>query len=112
MLEISCVVDVKSNAPHQGIAEYADQQQHQSQTSEGVKYVDDSQIYDYDHQENETGRKQGSDRPQSRAAQHTVEDGYGGQNQYGRQGHEYYAYGGTEHGGHLHDDEDDDGEMW
>ena len=100
-----------TNAPLQGITDYAEQQQHPSQPP-GVTYVDDSQIYDYDHQENDPGRGQGSDRPQSRAAQHTAENGYMGQNQYGHQGNDYYAYGGAEHGGHLHDDDDDDGEMW
>lgn len=62
-----------------------------------MTYVDDSQLYDYDHQENDPGRRQGSDRPQSRAAQHAAENGYVGQNQYGHQGHDYY---------------DDDSEMW
>jgi hypothetical protein len=83
-----------------------------------VTYVDDSQIYDYEHQENDPGRRQGSDRPQSRAAQHTAENGYAAQNQYGLQEHDYYGYGATEHGSHPRDDDDDivddddDGDMW
>lgn len=76
-----------------------------------MAYVDDSQIYDYEHQENDPARRQGSDRPQSRASQHTAENGYLAQKQYGRQGHDYYSYGAMEHGSHL-DDDDDDNEMW
>lgn len=77
-----------------------------------MTYIDDSQIYDYDHQENEPTRRHGSDRPQSRTAQHTAENGYVAQNQYGRQGHDYYGYGAQEHGGHRNHDDEDDGEMW
>jgi hypothetical protein len=95
----------------QGISEYADhQQQSHIQPAEGVTYVDDSQIYDYDHQENDPSRQQGSDRPKSRASQHTGENGYAAQNQYVRQGHEYYPYGATDHGNHRDDDEESD--MW
>lgn len=96
----------------QGIAEYADQQQPQHQPSEGVTYVDDSQIYDYDHQEGDASHGPGSDRPQSRASQHTAENGYGTKNQYGRQGQDYYSYGQPTHGNHRDHDDDDEGEMW
>jgi hypothetical protein len=77
--------------------------------------VDDSQIYDYDHQENDHSHKQGVDRPQSRASQHSAENGYGiqntSQNQYGRQGQEeYYQYGHSERV--VHDEADEDDEMW
>jgi hypothetical protein len=94
---------------NQGIADYAgDQRQnHQSTRSESVNYVDDSQIY----AENQPATRQGSDRPQSRAS-HNTENGYGQQDQYGRQsqGHDYYPYG-SEHSTHRDDDDDDD-EMW
>ena len=88
----------------QGITQYAEPQ---NQTSEGVNYVDDSQIYDYDHQDEESSHGQGSHRPQSRASQHNTENGYSDQNQqYGRHGKEYYPYGHPE--GHDHGTEDDD----
>jgi len=72
--------------------------------------VDDSQIYDYDHQDEDTSHGQSSHRPQSRASQHNAENGYGDQNQpYGRQGNDYYLYGRSE----THDhEEDDDDDMW
>ncbi|KAF4630172.1 hypothetical protein G7Y89_g7969 [Cudoniella acicularis] len=85
---------------HQGIAQYAEPAQ--STPSEGVDYVDDSQIYDYDHHEDE------SNRPQSRASQHNSENGYGEQG-HNRQGKEYYPYGHSEPQSHGDEDED---EMW
>jgi len=86
-----------------GIAQYAEQTQEPSK-SEGVAYVDDSQIYDYDHQNEDQ-----SHRPQSRAAQHNYGDPYGDQNQqYGRQDNEYHnQYGRTDRSGR-----EDDEEMW
>jgi hypothetical protein len=93
---------------HQGITQYAEPQQ--PPQSEGVTYVDDSQIYDYDHQNEDPSRRQGSNRPQSRASQHNTENGYSDQNQqYGRHGKDYYSYGHTD----SHDQGDDeDDEMW
>jgi hypothetical protein len=88
---------------NQGIAQYAEPQ---NSKSEGVNYVDDSQIYDYDHQDDELSHGQSSHRPQSRASQHNTENGYGDQNQqYG-----HYAYGNSER--HDHGAEDDDDDMW
>ncbi|RDW85743.1 hypothetical protein BP5796_04068 [Coleophoma crateriformis] len=84
---------------HQGITQYAEPSSHKS---EGVDYVDDSQIYDHDHQEEDYSHGQGSGRPQSRAS-HNTENGYGDQNQHYRsQQNDYYSYGGQ------HDDDDDD----
>lgn len=71
--------------------------------------MDDSQIYDYDHQDDDNSQGQGSHRPQSRASQHNAENGYMDHNQqYGRQGNSYYQYG---HSDRL-DHEDDDDDMW
>lgn len=86
-----------------GIAQYAEQTP-QNSKSEGVPYVDDSQIYDYDHQNDDHGH-----RPQSRAAQHNYGDPYADQNQqYGRQDNEYHnQYGRTDRKNH-----EDDEEMW
>ncbi|RDL36568.1 Uncharacterized protein BP5553_05920 [Venustampulla echinocandica] len=86
---------------HQGITQYAESSH--GQPSEGVEYVDDSQIYDYDHEEDD------SNRPQSRASQHNSENGYGDQGQYNRQGKDYYQYGHSDRHGH---EEDRDDEMW
>lgn len=85
-----------------GIAQYAEQSQENSK-SEGVAYVDDSQIYDYDHQNEDQGH-----RPQSRAAQHNYGDAYGDQNQqYGHQDNDYHnQYGRSDRNGHGDD------EMW
>jgi hypothetical protein len=93
----------------QGIAQYAEPVQPPAQ--EGVNYVDDSQIYDYDHQGEDTSNGQGSNRPQSRASQHNAENGYGEQEarQYVRQGKEYYPYARSDPPDH-HAEEDDD--MW
>ncbi|KAG9233400.1 hypothetical protein BJ875DRAFT_45387 [Amylocarpus encephaloides] len=89
---------------HRGIAQYAESTQ-DAQPNEGVDYVDDSQIYGYDHQEDD------SNRPQSRASQHNSETGYGDSNQHGRQGKEYYSYGQSG-GSRGQADDDDDDEMW
>ncbi|PMD35301.1 hypothetical protein L207DRAFT_569865 [Hyaloscypha variabilis F] len=87
---------------HQGIAQYAEPVQDPKQ--EGVNYVDDSQIYDYDHQGEGASNGQGSHhRPQSRASQHNSENGY-----HGRQGKEYYPYGRNDPPD-QHEDEED---MW
>jgi hypothetical protein len=89
----------------QGIAQYAEQPQ--APESEGVNYVDDSQIYDYDHQEAESSHSQSSNRPQSRASQHNQDNGYADQSQYGQQGKDYYSYGNSnDHG------EDGADDMW
>lgn len=94
---------------HSGITKYAEessspqpQPQNQVPKSDGVNYVDDSQIYDYDHQDDDHG--QTSNRPQSRAAQHNAENNYGEQDQYGRQ----YSYSKSEQHDHAEDEED----MW
>ncbi|KUJ23061.1 uncharacterized protein LY89DRAFT_165998 [Mollisia scopiformis] len=87
--------------------QYAEQQQ--TPKSEGVNYVDDSQIYDYDHQA-ESSHSQSSNRPQSRASQHNQENGYGDQGQYGRQGKDYYPYGHSDD--HDQDQEDEADDMW
>jgi len=92
---------------HQGIAQYAEQQQ--PQQPEGVTYVDDSQIYDHDHQGEDLSGRQASNRPQSRASQHSNESGRGGQSQYGRQDHNYYPYGQNDQSSHAQHDDD---EMW
>lgn len=70
-----------------------------------MEYVDDSQIYDYDHHDDD------SNRPQSRASQHNTENGHGDQPQSNRQGKDYYPYGQSGHSGGNRDDDDDD-EMW
>ncbi|KAG9243046.1 hypothetical protein BJ878DRAFT_481459 [Calycina marina] len=87
---------------HLGIAQYAEQDQNHK---EGAPYVDDSQIYDYDHhQDNSHGH-----RPQSRTGQHDYQDAYGDQvQQYGRQGNDYHhqQYGHSDQSNH------EDDEMW
>ncbi|TAQ89349.1 hypothetical protein B7494_g2345 [Chlorociboria aeruginascens] len=94
---------------HQGITQYAEPR-HDSK-SEGVSYVDDSQIYDYDHQDEESSHGHDPNRPQSRASQHNNENGYNDPNtQYSRHGKDYYPYGQTD--SHDHDHENDDEEMW
>ena len=94
--------------------DYADPPNQQSQPGESVAYVEDSQIYDYDHQENNQSRTHGVDRPQSRASQHSIEDSYGmqnpNQNQYGRQGQAHYQYGSPEHAAKQKDADEED--MW
>ncbi|KAI9702902.1 MAG: hypothetical protein M1836_008116 [Candelina mexicana] len=92
--------------------QYQKYQEQQSQ-SEGVNYVDDSQIYDYDHQDHED-----RSRPQSRASQHsTSENGnpYGPSHnnhhtrsqQSGKHGH----YGGYQ-SSQLDDSNPRDEDMW
>jgi len=93
----------------QGIAQYAEQSQ--PAKAEGVNYVDDSQIYDYDHQVDNSSHGQNSNRPQSRASQHNSENGYAEQGgQYGRPGKDYHSYDHSEQ--QDHDEEDDDDMMW
>lgn len=95
---------------HSGIAKYAEessQPKAEPPKAEGVNYVDDSQIYDYDHQGDDSSHGQSSNRPQSRAA-HNTDNGYGEQGQYDRNGKDYY-YGGSEQ--HDRGEEDDD-DMW
>ena len=71
--------------------------------------MDDSQIYDYDHPEQDRNRGQNSNRPESRASQHGPENGYGDQgHQNDRRGKEYYPYGPSS----QDRDDDDDDEMW
>ncbi|TVY90588.1 Protein zds1 [Lachnellula willkommii] len=94
---------------HRGIAQYAEPAQNTPPES-GVNYVDDSQIYDYDHQNDDLSHSQSSNRPQSRASQHDAENGYGDQVQYSRQGKEYYPYGRSETHGDREEQDDDD--MW
>ncbi|KAI1001439.1 hypothetical protein K3495_g6761 [Podosphaera aphanis] len=88
---------------HQGIAKYAEGGQ-LNDKSDRVSYIDDSQIYDYDHQ-NTSVDEQGSSRPQSRASQHNSENGYEDKDQYRRLGNEFYSYGNQQN------DRDED-EMW
>lgn len=91
---------------HRGIAQYAEPSQN-TPPDTGVTYVDDSQIYDYDHQDD------GSNRPESRASQHNQhnsENGYGEQLQYSRQAKEYYPYGHPDSHARMEDEHDD--EMW
>ncbi|CCU82873.1 telomere silencing protein Zds1, putative [Blumeria hordei DH14] len=89
---------------HQGIAQYAEGD-HTNEKSERVNYVDDSQIYDYDHQEGNANQKQDFHRPESRASQHTAETLYENQDQYGRRDDEYYQFSDQ------HDDIDES-DMW
>lgn len=93
-----------------GITQYAESSQNAAPEG-GVNYVDDSQIYDYDHQNDDQSQSQHSNRPQSRASQHNTENGYNDQSQYSRQGKEYYPYGHSEPHGHTEEDDDDD-DMW
>ncbi|TGO26488.1 hypothetical protein BPAE_0058g00060 [Botrytis paeoniae] len=86
--------------PQSGITQYAEQSQNPNHSGEAVNYVDDSQIYDYDHQGGES--EQDHNRPQSRTGQNNSENGYNDQNQ------KYYDYGRTQ----SHDQAADDGEMW
>ncbi|KAH8816188.1 hypothetical protein F5884DRAFT_775304 [Xylogone sp. PMI_703] len=79
---------------HRGIAQYAEPQ---DQKSEGVNYIDDSQIYDYDHQDD---GNQGH-RPQAHG-----ENGYDQSQHYGH--HDYYQYDQRHH--EL--ENEDDGDMW
>jgi hypothetical protein len=90
----------------QGITQYAEPVQPPKQ--EGVNYVDDSQIYDYDHQGEDASNGQGSHRPQSRASQHNSENGFGDHGHQSRQGKEYYPYGRSDPPDHLEEDDD----MW
>jgi hypothetical protein len=93
----------------QGIAQYAEQSQ--PAKVEGVNYVDDSQIYDYDHQVDNSPHGQNSNRPQSRASQHNSENGYTEQSsQYGRPGKDYHSHDRSEQ--QDHDEEDEDDMMW
>ncbi len=88
----------------QGITQYAEPDQ--KHPPEGVNYVDDSQIYE----ESDSSRGQGSNRPQSRAAQHNAENSYSDlEGQYSRRaGNEYHQYGRSEQPDHEGDDDD----MW
>lgn len=97
---------------HQGIAQYAEPTQEPAK-SDGVNYVDDSQIYDYDHQDADSSQSQHSNRPESRASQHSQENGYSDQNQYDRNGKDFYSYGRPEQRQQQqkHEDDDDD-DMW
>lgn len=74
--------------------------------------MDDSQIYDYDHQDEDPSHGQRDGRPQSRAAQHNPENGYADQSQqqYGRNAEGYHQYEHSQRRGHADDDDDDD--MW
>jgi hypothetical protein len=90
----------------QGITQYAEPVQPPKQ--EGVNYVDDSQIYDYDHQGEDASNRQGSHRPQSRASQHNSENGFGDHGHQSRQGKEYYPYGRSDPPDHHEEDDD----MW
>lgn len=97
----------------QGITQYAEPTQEPAK-AEGVNYVDDSQIYDYDHQDADSSHSQHSNRPESRASQHTQENGYGDQGQYDRNGKDYYSYGRSDQRQQQqqkHEDDDDD-DMW
>lgn len=103
----------------QGIANYADSpsdqqqqhQQHQQQqhdASETVTYVDDSQIYGYDHQDDGGGQNQ------QRNASRRQGDDYSqsGQGQYShqqQQQQQYYQYDNQQQGAYDHDK---DGDMW
>ncbi|KFY45969.1 hypothetical protein V494_00689 [Pseudogymnoascus sp. VKM F-4513 (FW-928)] len=109
---------------HQGIANYADspsdqqqqqhhhQQQHQQQqhdASETVTYVDDSQIYGYDHQDDGGGQNQsrGSSRRQGDDYSQSGQGQYSHQQQQQQQ--QYYQYDNQQQGAYDHDK---DGEMW
>ncbi|KAH9211898.1 hypothetical protein DL95DRAFT_341184 [Leptodontidium sp. 2 PMI_412] len=98
---------------HQGITQYAEPTQEPAK-SDGVNYVDDSQIYDYDHQDAESSHGQHSNRPESRASQHTQENGYGDQSQYDRNGKDYSSYGRQEQRQQQQQkrEDDDDDDMW
>lgn len=65
--------------------------------------MDDSQIYNYDHQNDEVNRRNASDRPQSRQSQHTNSNGAGP----GHGDHDQMHY---QSGVDEADDENDD--MW
>ncbi|ESZ95088.1 hypothetical protein SBOR_4543 [Sclerotinia borealis F-4128] len=84
---------------HQGITQYAEQSQNPNHSAEGVNYVDDSQIYDYDHQGGDS--EQEHSRPESRTGQNNSENGYNDQ--------KYYEYGQTQS---PHDQATEDNEMW
>lgn len=74
-----------------GITKYAEGDQQTDYKSDRVNYVDDSQIYDFDHQQDSNSiYGERSSRPQSRASQHTGENGYENEVQYGRVVNEYY----------------------
>lgn len=96
----------------QGIAQYAEQQP--SHQSEGVNYVDDSQIYDYDHQGEDSSRRQNPNISPSRTSQHSNGGGgYDNQKQYGRSDRGYDQYGRMDQGGQgnpNHGNENE--EMW
>ncbi|RFU35093.1 hypothetical protein B7463_g1223, partial [Scytalidium lignicola] len=77
---------------HRGISQYAEPQE--NQRAEGVNYVDDSQIYDYDHQDDDNGH-----RPQN-------ENGYDESQHYGHQ--DYYQYDQRHH----EQENEDEGDMW
>jgi hypothetical protein len=97
--------------PIQGIADYADQQpDYQQNPSGGVTYIEDSQNYNYDHQENDLPPR-GGDRPPSGVDKHPGENGYASQSQHRRQGADYYSYGAMDHGGQRNH-QDDEGDMW
>ncbi|CZT46005.1 related to SNF5-component of SWI/SNF transcription activator complex [Rhynchosporium secalis] len=97
---------------HQGITQYAESTEEPANAkTDGVEYVDDSQIYDYDHQDSSSSQGQQSSRPESRASQHDQEHGHGNQGQYERNGKDYYSFDRTEKRQKQKPDDDDD-DMW
>ncbi|KAI6247109.1 hypothetical protein HI914_04585 [Erysiphe necator] len=76
---------------HEGITKYAEGDQQTDFKSERVNYVDESQTYDYDHQQEKNSIcGQRSSRPQSRASQHTAENGHKNESQYEQMGNVYF----------------------
>lgn len=97
----------------QGITQYAEPSSAHGPSAHGprsdrTEYVDDSQIYDYDHPEQDRGygHHQNPNHQDSRGQHHG--NGYNDHRQYDRQGKDYYPYGRNDH--HGRDDEDED--MW
>lgn len=106
-VRISSTTTITDTNKMQGITQYAESSS--DHKGEGTtNYVDDSQIYDYDHPEQDHSRGQNPNRPESRAAQHGPENGYGDQGQHDQHGKEYYPYGRSD----QDRDDDDDDEMW
>ena len=68
-----------------------------------MPYVDDSQIYNYDHQGDDAGQGHDPNRTQSRTAHSSPHD-YN-QNHAYQDDKGYYSYGDQQ-------DDDDDDEMW
>ncbi|KAL2069873.1 hypothetical protein VTL71DRAFT_14552 [Oculimacula yallundae] len=96
---------------HQGITQYAEPTEEPTKP-DGVEYVDDSQIYDYDHQDSSSSQRQHSNRPESRASQHTQENGYGDHSQYDPNGKDYYSFDRPDQRQQKKHDDDDDDDMW